>query len=732
MSEFLDAPNLRKGSIERREYQVALANSVISNGNTLIVAPTALGKTIIAAMVIAKRMGNGKILFLAPTKPLAQQHQGSLREVIDIGEDKVMLLTGETNPEERKGIFEKARIICATPQTIRNDADNHAISLKGVSLVIFDEAHRAVKDYAYTSIARKYFEQADDPLVLALTASPGGSKAKINEVKGNLGIKNIEIRTEDDPDVKPYIHKKEITWKKTDLPQELSNVSRLFDAYAREKVSDLNSSGLRVRQGPSKKELLVLQNSMMRQKEGNPAAYHYISVIASLIKVSHANELCQTQGVSQTLNFLRKLRAEKTRASKTILNHPAIQQAIVELTELFKSGFEHPKIGMVLNEANASVSRNESMIIFAHYRETAQYIKDMLASKGIAAEKFIGQATRNEDKGYSQKEQKEIIRRFREKEFPVIIMTSIGEEGLDIPSVDHVIFYEPVPSEIRLIQRRGRTGRKHDGRVTVLMTSKTYDEAYYWSSRSKEEKMYKILHKMSDKVEIRKDTQLTMDRYVDMDKPKETTVFVDSRESPSGIVRELVNEGIRVKQHSLKVGDYIISDRIVIERKTAADFIQSMIDGRLFEQAEAMKQNFGVSILLVEGDLFEHDRNIHDNALRGALLSLSLKHNVFVFQTRSIADTAKFIAALAKKEQSGDNVPKLRGEKPKMGDRQWMEYIVSSLPNVGPKAAKGLLRHFGSVGNVFKASEMELRGAEGMGPLKAKKIRQLLSSDYGS
>jgi len=115
---------------------------------------------------------------------------------------------------------------------------------------------------------------------------------------------------------------------------------------------------------------------------------------------------------------------------------------------------------------------------------------------GIRPMRFVGQASRGEDIGLSQKEQVEILRKFREGEVNVIVATSIGEEGLDIPQVDLVVFYEPVPSEIRTIQRRGRTGRSAAGRVVMLVTRDTRDEAYFYSARRKESKMHQELDRL--------------------------------------------------------------------------------------------------------------------------------------------------------------------------------------------------------------------------------------------
>jgi len=100
----------------------------------------------------------------------------------------------------------------------------------------------------------------------------------------------------------------------------------------------------------------------------------------------------------------------------------------------------------------------------------------------------------------TQEQQREVLEKLRGGEANVLIATSIAEEGLDIPEVDHVVFYEPVPSEIRYIQRRGRTGRRVAGKVTILIAEDTVDEAFYWSSISRARKMKRIIGQLNRKL----------------------------------------------------------------------------------------------------------------------------------------------------------------------------------------------------------------------------------------
>ena len=135
---------------------------------------------------------------------------------------------------------------------------------------------------------------------------------------------------------------------------------------------------------------------------------------------------------------------------------------------------------------------NAKIIVFANYRDSVAKIAKFLEKDGIEVREFYGQA-KKKGKGLSQKEQIEILNEFNLEMFNILISTSVGEEGLSISSVDTVIFYEPVPSEIRTIQRRGRTGRTEAGKVIFLITKDTRDEWYYWSAYNKEKRMKRIL-----------------------------------------------------------------------------------------------------------------------------------------------------------------------------------------------------------------------------------------------
>ena len=142
MTSYLEHPLLKPCSVEKRLFQLDLASKALKD-STLVVVPTGLGKTVIALMVLLARLDKGKALFLAPTKPLVEQHARFLENVLLDG-SIIACMTGEMPPEKRAEIWSKARIITSTPQVIENDLLSRRIDLKDVSLVIFDEAHRGV------------------------------------------------------------------------------------------------------------------------------------------------------------------------------------------------------------------------------------------------------------------------------------------------------------------------------------------------------------------------------------------------------------------------------------------------------------------------------------------------------------------------------------------------------------------------------------------------------------
>lgn len=491
---------LRRGAVEERAYQVNIAKACLSR-STLVVLPTGMGKTVVAAMVIAEtlRAKGGKILFLAPTKPLVEQHAASLKEILIV--ERIAVFTGEVaSPEDRELLWRENKIVVSTPQVIKNDLKAERYSLEDVSLIVFDEAHRAVGDYAYVDVAAAY-KEVTGRLVLGMTASPGSSAEKILEVCGNLGITAVEIRTEFDADVVSYVQGIEIQRIPIDAPDEAKEIRALLEQVYEAQVERLKKIGFLAGKGkPTTKDILTAGNEIRKrldagEKDGR--LYGGATAVAIAMKANHAITLAETQGMGSLRSYFDRLETDaKSRADVQFIKHEKVQEAAKVARE---TSAEHPKL-----KKTAWVVRDQFMakadskiIVFTHYRETADTVTRELAKlPGIKPVRFVGQSSKGEDAGLKQKEQVEILDRFRKGEVNVIVATSIGEEGLDIPQVDLVVFYEPVPSEIRTIQRRGRTGRSAKGKVIMLVTKDTRDEAFLYSAKRKERKMHEELDRL--------------------------------------------------------------------------------------------------------------------------------------------------------------------------------------------------------------------------------------------
>ncbi|MBI1973567.1 DEAD/DEAH box helicase, partial [Candidatus Micrarchaeota archaeon] len=427
-------------------------------------------------------------------KPLAAQHYNVLRETLSLPEDAFALFTGSTKAAQRKVLWNTARVITATPQTIEKELEKGRFDLSGVSLLVVDETHRAVSSYSYVKIAEKYFEQRRNPLVLGITASP--SAEHIREICSNLRIANVEARTEKDPDVAPYVHRKDSDRLYVDLPPEMSAIQESIKGFIRDETEKLKQFNLGFTALTRKRELLDLQAYCIRVKNF-PGIIH----TTAALKAYHALELIETQGVEPFLEYLKALHKQDTKSVRIMRNDPRFAKSELVAEKLLADGKEHPKVEALKQLLAESLQAKPLLkaIVFSHYRGGARKIEATLNSlPGVRAVRFVGQSSREGDKGLNQEEQQQIIQEFRAGAYNTLCCTSVGEEGLDLPSVDLVVFYEPVPSEIRKIQREGRTGRKAPGRVVTLITRGTRDESNFYTARAKEKKMRAALEALKE------------------------------------------------------------------------------------------------------------------------------------------------------------------------------------------------------------------------------------------
>ena len=547
---YFNHPLLRKNFLRFREYQKIISNSAL-NKNTLVILPTALGKTIISLLVSVNILYNYKekrILILAPTRPLVNQHWDSFTSNIKLLDEQTVVVTGKIPPHARTIVWNNKtiRLFFSTPEVVKNDIIDKRLSLVDFFLVVFDEAHRAVKDYAYTFIADQYIKHCLNPLILGLTASPGSEKNKIQEICDNLFIENIEFKTEEDKDVKRYINPIHLKWQWFDLPSEYQYVKSILKTMLDEKLNWLNSRNI-LRKNSKwifKRDLISLGEQLRSKlsitlEEDRRSIYYALMQQSIALSLMYCIELVESQGFHSLGTFLGRTRPEESKSHKILLGDNRIKE-IKRLMENLQ--MDHPKVQYLLKilkerhdpqsilnkRGNSSRSAPEvisRVLVFTQYRDTAQHIVEMLIKDNIRASKFVGQSKRQGDPGMKQEEQNSILKNFREGEFSVLVATSIAEEGLDIPEVDLVVFYEPIPSEIRHIQRRGRTGRKNIGSVLILATRDTIDQRYLDITRKKIDRMKAIFSSTSIDLELKtlERTNLELDPMI-----KEEIDYLDS------------------------------------------------------------------------------------------------------------------------------------------------------------------------------------------------------------
>ena len=495
---------LKEEKVESRKYQVDIARKC-AHVNSLVVIPTGLGKTIISLLVVAEVLESfptgSKVLMLAPTRPLITQHHESFQEFLKISSEKMIELMGNVPSEKRPSLFQEAQILFFTPQTLRNDLVAGRYGLQDTCLIIFDEAHHASGEYPYGYISDIFIEQNPDGIILALTASPGSSQARIDELCETLHIakQNVHVRSREDEDVKRYLKPMDIYKIGVDMTELMEDARLITKQLVEERLQYLSHFGFLEKTGENlaskinRTQLVELNTELVAKvstvgKESN--VYAAISVNAQALIMYHILELIEQQGLDALLLYFEKLfkdasKKNSSKANRILASDRRLRQMRLELQKHqseYPELLVHPKL-LILNKLlleQITTDPHSRVLVFVKLRDSILNIASYLKSYPlIKAQRFVGQATKSKkDKGISQAKQLQILEDFKNGSVNVLIATSVAEEGLDITECDMVVFYDIVASEIRYIQRKGRTARKKEGRVVLLYTRNTNDEIY--------------------------------------------------------------------------------------------------------------------------------------------------------------------------------------------------------------------------------------------------------------
>ena len=515
----VDHPFLRSGVLRALPFQIDLARIGLDE-DLLVVLPTGLGKSVIAALLAAEMLRRfpGKVLMLAPTRPLVQQHSEAFARWLT--PMRSARFTGTVRRPVREGAWDTADLVFATPEIVQNDLTAGRYRLDEVTLLIFDEAHHAVGKYVYVPIAQRYrSERPSGSRVLALTASPGGKDERIEEVVRALGVQRIEARSREDPGVAEYVQPTDVELHWVDLSPQATRIREMLGTAAHETAHKLQKMGY-LRKKPirslSVKDLIALRAEIFARPGPMVRRFGPLFHQLVLLHLHHAQERLETQGLEPFLQYLDRVAAKPkpSRGDVAFLKLPEVVRAREQAREFLASTKEpsHPKLDALVELVRSTLTRPQDhpprVLVFAQYRDTIQGIQTMLELQGWTVGRFVGQATRDpEDKGMNQKDQGRVLQGFRDGRFPILVASSVAEEGLDVPDVDLVVFFESVPSEIRAIQRRGRTGRTSLGRVAVLLTRETRDVQYQAAEVRREKAMKRIVRRLSS--EARKRSQGT-------------------------------------------------------------------------------------------------------------------------------------------------------------------------------------------------------------------------------
>ncbi|AEO65838.1 uncharacterized protein THITE_36500 [Thermothielavioides terrestris NRRL 8126] len=498
-----------------RDYQFSIVKNALFN-NTLVALPTGLGKTFIAATVMLnyyRWTKRAKIVFVAPTKPLASQQVQACLNVAGIPRSQATLLTGETPPGLREEEWGTKRLFFMTPQTLMNDLSKGYADPKSIVLLVIDEAHRATGDYAYVKVVEFIRRFSKSFRVLALTATPGSTVEGVQDIIDNLGISHVEIRTEESIDIRQYVHSRNIDTVTFDPSDEMDEIRNLFSKALKPLVDKLSSQNIYYGKDPMSLTTYGLLKSRQDWLAGpgrhvnQGTKFMMMAVFSILQSLAHSIKLLNFHGIRPFYNSLAEFRATEegkpgqgSKLKRQLLADENFQKMMSLIERWMKvQGFNgHPKLTylcetLVNHFADAGDGSNTRAIVFSEYRDSAEEIVRLLNTQPlISATVFVGQADSKRSGGMKQKQQIETIEKFKSGAFNVLVATSIGEEGLDIGQVDLIVCYDASASPIRMLQRMGRTGRKRAGNI-VLLLMKGKEEEKFMDAKDNYQKMQQLI-----------------------------------------------------------------------------------------------------------------------------------------------------------------------------------------------------------------------------------------------
>ncbi|XP_036397400.1 Fanconi anemia group M protein [Megalops cyprinoides] len=505
-----------------RAYQLKISEKALFE-NTLVCLPTGLGKTFIASVVMYnfyRWYPSGKIVFMAPTKPLVAQQIEACYKVMGIPQGHMAELTGSTQAQMRRELWRSRRVFFLTPQVMVNDLSRATCPASQVKCVVIDEAHKALGNHAYCQVVRELRSQTEQFRILALSATPGGDTAAVQQVISNLLISHIELRSEESPDIQAHSHQRSLEKAVVPLGDMLSGYQARYLQVLENFTGRLTQLGVlshRDLRTLTKYQLILARDQFRNNPHPRIMGAQQGMLegdFALCISLYHGYELLLQMGLRSLFLFVQGIMdgtKEMARARNELQRCKVFMDLYQEMEALFMKPrprepfiYSHPKLQkleeVVLQHFQAwtdsTVSSPEGgakavstrVMIFSSFRESVQEIAEMLNRHHplIRVMTFMGQASAGKGvRGFTQKEQLEVVRRFRDGGFNTLVSTCVGEEGLDIGDVDLIVCFDAQKSPIRLVQRMGRTGRHRRGRIVVILAEGREERTYNQSQINK-------------------------------------------------------------------------------------------------------------------------------------------------------------------------------------------------------------------------------------------------------
>lgn len=489
----------------RREYQHGIIKEALAK-NTLVVLPTGLGKTFIASVVMynyRRWFPTLKVIFMAPTRPLVRQQLEATIGTVEISPEISTEMTGHLNPTYREQLWKEKSVFFLTPHVLQNDLAVGICDPRSISLIIFDEAHKAVSNYAYCEVVKEFTQKIDiDRIrILALTATPASTSLGVQNIIDNLYISNLCIRDETSPDVAPYVHGRSIETIIVQESPEIKHIRKIFeDGILKTYLGALNRLHAIRETEPSKISRFALikarEAMRMRGSDNQRSGGGFLEAnFASLMSLYQGYDLLNYHGVVPFRNYITNDDPSNSSGFKTRLKHElegnenyrAILDYINEISR-YPTFVSHPKIeileGILLEHFSSNDAENTRAIVFSHYRESVYEIVSRLGryAPRLKVMSFVGQAAATSfgknNMGVTQRQQIEVLTCFKKGGYNILVATCIGEEGLDIGSVDLIVCFDMQASPIRMLQRIGRTGRHREGKIKLLLTAGKEERNY--------------------------------------------------------------------------------------------------------------------------------------------------------------------------------------------------------------------------------------------------------------